>query len=111
VLLIPLQKCGDAHGEMLVSAMGSGEEGMTMLVMEQQERSAAQDHAQTPDQPAREKHVTVDGFAMSVHIAGQRVWVFGSLRFFRFSGQVPEVRGPASKSIGEAFSAIRAGDL
>jgi hypothetical protein len=105
VLLIPLQKCGDAHGEMLVSAMGSSEEGMAMLVMEQQERSAAQDHAQTPDQPAREKHVTVDGFAMPIHITGQRKRPLG---FLRFSDRMPELSSPARESIGEAFDTISA---
>ena len=73
VLFIPFQKYGDAHGEMLVSAMGGNAQGMAVLVVEQQQRPAAQDDAQTPDQPARDEHLTVDWFAMSIHIAGQRV--------------------------------------
>ncbi len=41
MLFIPLQKCGNAHGEMLVTAMGGHEQGMALLVVQQQERSAA----------------------------------------------------------------------
>ncbi len=45
---------------------------------------------------------------MSVHIAGERVGVFG---FFGFSHRVPEVRGPAGKGIGEALGSISTGQL
>ena len=111
VLFILLQKCGDAHSEMLVSAVGGHEQGMALLVMPQQERSAAQDHAQTPDQSAREEHVTVDGFAMAIHITGQRVELFSSRRSFGFFGRMPEMGGPAREGIGPAFGTIVAGDL
>ena len=67
VLFIPLQKCGDAHGEMLVSAMGSDEQGMAVLVVQQQERPAAQNHAQTPNQSAWDEHLTVDRLAVSIY--------------------------------------------
>jgi hypothetical protein len=73
VLFIPFQKYGDAHGEMLVSAMGGNAQGMAVLVVQQQERAAPQNDAQTPDQSAREKHVTVDGLTMPIDIAGQRM--------------------------------------
>src|SRR5258708_8892637 len=75
VLFIARQECGDAHCEMLVPSMSGDEEGMAVLVVEQQQRSAAQDDAQTPDQSARDEHLTVDWFAMSIHIAVQRVYM------------------------------------
>ena len=33
MLFIPFQKYGDAHGEMLVSAMGGHEQGMAVLIV------------------------------------------------------------------------------
>jgi len=45
---------------------------MAVLVVQQQERAAPQNDAQTPDQSAREKHVTVDVLTMPIDIAGQR---------------------------------------
>ena len=45
VLFIPLQKCGNAHGEMLVEAQGGNAQGMALLVVQQQERAATQNHA------------------------------------------------------------------
>jgi hypothetical protein len=44
MLFIARQESGDTCGEMLVATMGSDEEGMTVLVVQQQEGSAAQDH-------------------------------------------------------------------
>ena len=83
VLFIARQECGEARSKMLVPSVGGDEQGMTVLVVEQQERSAAQDDAQTPDQSARDEHLTVDRFTMAIHIAGQRVWVFGFFHFPR----------------------------
>ena len=80
---------------MLVAAMGGYKQGMTVLVMQQEKGSAAQDDAQTPDQPTWDERVTVDGLAMSVHIAGQRVRLCCFSCFFHWC--VPEVRGPAGK--------------
>src|SRR5258708_8467032 len=74
VLFIPFQKYGDAHGEMLVSAMGGNAQGMAVLVVQQQERAAPQNDAQTPDQSAREKHVTVDGLTMPIDRSRVSVW-------------------------------------
>jgi hypothetical protein len=45
VLFIARKARGDAHCEMLVPSMSGDEEGMTVLVVEQQQRSAAQDDA------------------------------------------------------------------
>jgi hypothetical protein len=45
VLFIPFQKYGDAHGEMLFSAMGGNAQGMAVLVVQQQERAAPQNDA------------------------------------------------------------------
>ena len=108
VLFIPLQKCGDAHGEMLVSAMGSDEQGMAVLVVQQQERPAAQNHAQTPNQSAWDEHLTVDRLAVSIYIAGQRAGVFG---FSCALGWMKDAGGPAREDIGEAFGAVGPGDL
>lgn len=85
---------------MLVAPMRSHEERMTVLIMQQEKRSAAQDHPQTPDQSTREKHVTVNRFAMTVHITGQRVELLSSLSF---SGRMPEMCGSARESISVAF--------
>ena len=74
VLFIPLQKYRDAHGEMLVSAMGGNAQGMAVLVVQQQERAAPQNDAQTPDQSAGEKHVTVDGLTMPIDRSRVSVW-------------------------------------
>ena len=74
VLFIPFQKYGDAHGEMLVSAMGGNAQGMAVLVVQQQERAAPQNDAQTPDQSAREEHVTVDGLTMPIDRSRVSVW-------------------------------------
>jgi hypothetical protein len=41
VLFIPREICGDAHGEMLISSMGSDKQRMALLVVQQQERSTA----------------------------------------------------------------------
>ena len=74
VLVIPFQKYGDAHGEMLVKAQGGNAQGMAVLVVQQQERAAPQNDAQTPDQSAREKHVTVDGLTMPIDRSRVSVW-------------------------------------
>lgn len=108
MLFIPLQKCGNARCQMLIATMGSGEERMTVLVMQQKERSATQDDAQTSNQSAREEHVAVDRLAMSVHIAGERIVLFG---FSCFSHWVPEVRSPAGKGRGPALNSIEADDV
>jgi len=95
---------GNTCGEMLITVMGGDKQGMTVLVMQQEKGSAAQDDAQTPDQPTWDERVTVDGLAMSVHIAGQRVRLCCFSCFFHWC--VPEVRGPAGKGIGKAFGSI-----
>jgi hypothetical protein len=41
VLFIARQECGDSSGKMLVAARGGHKQRMTLLVMQQQERSAA----------------------------------------------------------------------
>ena len=69
---------GNTCGEMLITAMGGDKQGMAVLVMQQEERSTAQDNPQTPDQSAWDEHLTVDRLAVSIHIAGQRgggVWL------------------------------------
>src|SRR6266702_5458916 len=108
LLLIARQEYGHSHREMLVPAMGGHTQGMALLVVQQQERSAAQNHAQTPDQSAWDEHLTVDRLAVSIHIAGQRVGLFG---FSWVLGWMPELCGPTREGIGEAFSAIGTGDL
>jgi hypothetical protein len=103
VLFILLQKCGNTQGEMLVPAMGGDKQRMALLVVQQQERPAAQNHAQTPDQSAREEHLTVDRLAMAIHVAGQCMGVFSFSHFFRWG--MPEVGGPRCQGIREAFCA------
>ncbi len=70
VLFIARQECGDARSEMLIAAMSGHKQGMTVPVVQQEERSAAQDHTQAPDQSTWNEHLTVDRFAMPVHITG-----------------------------------------
>src|SRR5260221_3828642 len=108
MLFIPLQKCGDAHGEMLVSTMGRYAEGMALLVVQQQERSATQNHAQTPDQSAWDEYLTVDRLPVAIHIAGQRIEVFG---FSCVLGRMPELGGPAREGRSPAFGPIGTGHL
>lgn len=79
-----------------------------MLVVQQQERSATQNHAQTPDQSAWDEHLTVDRLAMSIHIAGQRVGVLG---FSCVLGRTPELCGPTREGLSKAFGTIGTGDL
>ncbi len=81
--------------------MGGDEQGMALLVMKQHECPAAQDDAQTPNQPSRDKDLTVDRLAMPVYIAGQPL---GTLRLC--SWYMPEVGGPAGEGIREARCAI-----
>src|SRR5260370_2946406 len=83
VLLIARQECGDARSEMLVPSMGGDEQRMAVLVVEQQERSASQDDAQTPDQSARDEHLTVYRVAMAIHVARRRECVVGFSHFPR----------------------------
>jgi hypothetical protein len=109
VLFIPFQKYGDAHGEMLVSAMGGNAQGMAVLVVQQQERAAPQNDAQTPDQSAREKHVTVDGLTMPIDIAGQRMGL--GCVFCESLWGMPELGAPTCKSRREAVCAIGIGHL
>jgi len=99
MLLIACQKCGDASDEMLVTAMGGHEEGMAVLIVQQQQCSAAQDHPQPPDQSAREEYITVHGFAMPIHITGQRVGLLSPLSFI---GRMPELGSPTREGRGEA---------
>jgi len=91
---------------MLVPSMRGDKQGMAVLVVEQEERPAAQDHTQTPDQSAGEEHVTVNGLAMTIHITGQGVRLLSSLSF---SGRMPELCGPGREGIGETFGPIGAG--
>src|SRR5260370_7781621 len=104
VLFIPFQKYGDAHGEMLVSAMGGNAQGMAVLVVQQQERAAPQNDAQTPDQSAREKHVTVDGLTMPIDIAGQRMGL--GCVFCEGLWGMPELVPPPCKTRRKPFSAF-----
>jgi hypothetical protein len=109
VLFIPFQKYGDAHGEMLVSAMGGNAQGMAVLVVQQQERAAPQNDAQTPDQSAWEKHVTVDGLTMPIDIAGQRMGL--GCVFCESLWGMKDAGAPTCKSRREAVCAIGIGHL
>src|SRR5258708_37587630 len=71
VLLIALKQRRNTHRQVLISPMGRDQEGMAMLVVQQEERPAPQDDAQAPDESSRNEHVTVDRLAMAVNIAGQ----------------------------------------
>jgi len=92
---------------MLVSAMGGNAQGMAVLVVQQQERAAPQNDAQTPDQSAREKHVTVDGLTMPIDIAGQRRGL--GCVFCESLWGMPELGAPTCKSRCEAVCAIGIG--
>src|SRR5579885_2432417 len=67
-LFIACQECRDSYSEMLVAAVGGDEKGMAVLIMQQEERPATQDHTQAPNQPTWKKHITVDGLTMSVDV-------------------------------------------
>ncbi len=107
MLFIPFQKYGDAHGAMLVKAQGGNAQGMAVLVVQQQERAAPQNDAQTPDQSAREKHVTVDGLTMPIDIAGQRMGL--GCVFCESLWGMKDAGTPTCKSRCEAVYAIGIG--
>src|SRR6266700_3332823 len=64
---------------------------------------------QTPDQSAREKHVTVDGLTMPIDIAGQRMGL--GCVFCESLWGMPELGAPTCKSRREAVCAIGIGYL
>jgi hypothetical protein len=45
---------------MLIAAMGGHEEGVALLVVQQEQRSAPQDDPQPSNQSTREKHLAVE---------------------------------------------------
>lgn len=111
LLLIALQKCGKARGEMLISSMGGDEQRMALGIMQQQERSAPQDDAQPPDQPTREEQITVDRFAVTIEIAGQCLQMVRVVGFCCSFNGMPQMLDPGSEHIGEAFGPIGTGNL
>ena len=87
---------------MLVATMGGHEQGMSLLVVQQQERSAAQNHTETSDQSSWEQHIAVDRLPVAIHIAGQRRGMFGiSTGLCPFCGEMPEIGGPGGQGIRE----------
>jgi hypothetical protein len=106
VLFIALQQRGNTHGEMLIAPMGRRQERVAVLVVEQEQCSAAQDDAQTPDKSSWEQHITVDRLAMSIHITGEHLRLLHLVRW-----GMPEVRCPAGQSIGQMFCTIGASHL
>ena len=79
---------------------------MTTLVVEQQERSAAQDDTQPPNQAARKQHIAVDGLAMSIDIAGEHMDIWRLFSSLYLPSWVPELGGPTGKGIGETVGSI-----
>jgi hypothetical protein len=88
----------------LVKAQGSHEQGMALLVVQQQEGAAAQDDTQSSNQSTREEHVAVDGLAMSIDRASQRMWL--CCCFCWNMRGMPELGSPAREGRGEAVGPI-----
>ncbi len=96
---------------MLVSSMSGHIQRMPRLIVQQQERSAAQHHPETPDQSTRQQHIAVKRLAVAVEIAGQCLKMVRVFGFCWFLCWMPKVRGPGCEHIGKAFGTISAGHL
>jgi len=53
---------------MLVSPMGSDEQGVTLLIMQDDQSATPQDFSRAPDQPARDQRISVDRLAVAIDI-------------------------------------------
>src|SRR5713101_2387880 len=56
-LFVALQEGGSPFGQMEITPMGGGEERMAFAIMQEQQRSAAQDLARAPDQAAGDQTI------------------------------------------------------
>jgi hypothetical protein len=82
---------------MEITPMGGGEERMAFAIMQEQQRSAAQDLARAPDQAAGDQMIGVHRFLVPIQVEGGW-WLAWLRRCAR-----PEPGGPGGQRIGERF--------
>jgi len=67
-LLVAGEHLGHTLSQMQIAAMGSDQEGVPLLIVQQHQRTAARNLAESPNQPARNQGLSVDRFAMPIHV-------------------------------------------
>src|SRR5258708_5758636 len=97
---------GNPAVKCLIPSMCCRQQWMPLVVMKQDQCSAAQDRTQASDQSSRNEYIAVDGLAMSIDIAGERTPFIVTLDFW-----MPEIRCPPRQGIGQAFGSASMGHL
>jgi hypothetical protein len=62
----------NTSGQMQITTMRGRKQGMPLLVMQQHERTTAQDFARTTNESSRNQGLCVDGFAMTIQVKIRR---------------------------------------
>src|SRR5712692_737542 len=95
VVFVAFNDGGQPHHQMLIPPMCGSKQGMSLLIVEQDQSAAAKNRSQAPNQSARNEHIAVNRLAMTIDVARQSALRFGCL----VSG-MPELPRPMGQSVG-----------